>query len=187
MTEKLKHPNLAAALAAFQADLPHVGKGSINPHFKSKYADLADVVSAVLPKLAAQGLAWVTMPTMLDGSFVLAYRLVHEGGESIEGSYPLGQGNAQQRGSEITYARRYTLAAVTGIAPDEDDDGNAAARAPQAPARDWNGEVRALADAKDAAGLKALWRDAQAAKAPSDFLDSIRNLVAAIEAEAPAS
>lgn len=121
--------NLAAALAAFHTDLPKVGKGAVNPAFKSKYADLADIVAAVLPALARQGLAWLTTPTMTEDGFVLRYELRHEGGESITGSWPLpdpSKSTPQQLGSAVTYAKRYTLSAVTGIAPDEDDDGNAA-------------------------------------------------------------
>ncbi len=70
-----QHPNLGAALAAFHAELPEVHKGSTNPAFKSKYADLADVVKVVLPALAKQGLAWITRPAMTEEGFVLAYEL----------------------------------------------------------------------------------------------------------------
>lgn len=127
-TKTTPHASLTAALAAFQAELPDVGKNSTNPHFKSKYADLADVVKVVLPALAKQGLAWVAAPTLTDHGFVLAYELRHTSGESIKGEWPLpdATGNAQALGSAVTYAKRYTLSAVTGIAPDEDDDGNAA-------------------------------------------------------------
>lgn len=173
MTEKTtKHSSLAAALAAFQADLPHVTKGAVNPHFKSRYADLADVVSVVLPRLAAQGLAWITRPTTSEtGTLVLAYELRHESGEAVGGTYPLGSGTAQQLGSAITYARRYTLSAVTGIAPDEDDDGNQANGA--VPSRDWAGDLAALVEARDVPGLKVLWGEARAAGAPQTFLDSV--------------
>lgn len=120
---------IAKALTAFHADLPNVSKGSTNPAFKSKYADLADIVHVVLPALAKNGLAWITRPTYVDGAFVLAYELRHISGESISGEWPLPdptQANPQQLGSAVTYAKRYTLSAVTGIAPDTDDDGNAA-------------------------------------------------------------
>lgn len=129
-----EHKSLTAALSAFQADLPKVGKGSTNPAFKSKYADLADVVAVVLPALAQQGLAWVTAPDLTENGPVLRYQLRHTSGEVIEGLWPLPEGvKAQELGSWITYGRRYTLSAVTGIAPDDDDDGNAAQSAPRAP------------------------------------------------------
>lgn len=127
------HASLAAALSAFQYDLPTVSKGSRNEHFKSSYADLADVVGVVLPALARQGLAWVTIPTLTESGFVLQYSLKHIGGESIDGIWPLpdpASSTPQAVGSAVTYAKRYALSAVTGVAPDEDDDGNQASKNP---------------------------------------------------------
>src|SRR3546814_5316296 len=69
---------LARALAEFHKTMPDVSMGSTNPHFGSKYADLADIVKVVLPALAAQGLAWITTPTMVDDSFVLRYETSEE-------------------------------------------------------------------------------------------------------------
>lgn len=153
MAEK-KHESIAAALAAFQADLPGVGKDSVNPHFKSKYADLADMSKAILPALAKQGLAFVSMPTMdADVGFALQYALIHESGGKLEGLYPLpAGGNEQQKGSAITYARRYCLGAVTGVAADDDDDGNAASQMNQPqPPEGWRAGI-AQADSVDALG-----------------------------------
>lgn len=131
------HVSLAAALSAFQADLPNVRKGSRNEHFKSSYADLADVVGVVLPALARQGLAWITVPTITEAGFALQYSLRHVSGESIDGVWPLpdpSTSTSQVVGSAVTYAKRYALSAVTGVAPDEDDDGN---RASKNPPEDW--------------------------------------------------
>lgn len=161
---KVSHKTLAAALAAFQEDLPDVHKGSINPHFKSKYADLTDVSKVVLPALARQGLSWVAAPTLTEGMFVLAYALMHESGEKIEGMYPLPAATtaAQQLGSAITYARRYALSAVTGVAADEDDDGNAGSQAKAAvqPPRDWR---TMIADAAKQDDLTAIFQAATSA------------------------
>lgn len=122
-----KHENLTAALVAFQAELPDVSKGSTNPAFKSKYADLADVTKAVFPVLAKHGLAFTAGPAVTENGPVLRYALRHESGEAIEGEWPLPEGvKAQELGAWITYGRRYCLSAVTGITPDEDDDGNTA-------------------------------------------------------------
>lgn len=130
---------LAAALAAFQASLPAVHKGATGqvPGKRSyKYADLSDLSATVLPLLAAQGLSWMTMPTYDEaGRFVLRYELLHTSGESRTGTYPLPTGTAWEVGSALTYGRRYTLAAVTGVAADEDDDG---AVAEQSQARPQN-------------------------------------------------
>jgi hypothetical protein len=127
--------NLFAALAAVQAELPKIDKSNVGDipgkdgkrGYKYKYADLADVSQAILPLLAKHGLAFNSKPTMADGEFGLLYKLVHESGEMDEGFYPFGRGGSpQQVGSLITYARRYCLCAITGAAPDEDDDASAA-------------------------------------------------------------
>jgi len=90
--------------------------------YEYSYADLASVSRAVYPLLAANGLAFTAFPTMTERGLVLAYSLLHVDGEKMTGQYPIAGTTPQQRGSEITYARRYCLCAVTGIAPDEDDD-----------------------------------------------------------------
>lgn len=124
--------NLATALAAFQASLPRVGKDNLavvksdKGSYKYNYADLSDVTAVVLPALAKHGLSFSAKPTLIDGKFVLEYTLRHVSGEFDTGHYPLTAGTPQQQGSAITYARRYALSAVTGIVPDEDDDGAAA-------------------------------------------------------------
>ena len=162
-----KHKGITQALAAFQADLPKVGKGSVNPAFKSKYADLADVVAVVLPALAKQGLAWVTIPTLTENGFVLKYELRHTSGESITGEWPLPDASApaQALGSAVTYGKRYALSAVTGIAPDDDDDGNAA----QGAARTQ--KPRAPRQAEPPVG----WRELIAATATVEALTDIVN------------
>lgn len=118
--------SLAAALVQLQAALPRIVKDT--PGQYGKYANLASIHALVLPLLAPLGLYWVCMPTLnADGQFVLAYCLSHvDQGSPLTGEYPLGTGTAQQLGSAITYARRYTLCAVLGLVADEDDDGQAA-------------------------------------------------------------
>lgn len=169
-----RQSELAKALAAFHKNLPEVHKGSTNPAFKSKYADLADVVKVVLPALAAQGLAWITRPVLTDDGFVLAYELRHVSGESIAGEWPLPdptKAKPQELGSAVTYAKRYALSAVTGIAPDEDDDGNAASkdgaaraarREPRPPARERvEKAVGAIAGTTSREALTKVWDDVQ--------------------------
>ncbi|MCK2024605.1 ERF family protein [Microbacterium sp. kSW2-24] len=153
------HASLAAALSAFQYELPRIQKGSRNDHFKSNYADLADVVGVVLPALARQGLAWITVPTLTSAGFVLEYSLKHVGGESIDGSWPLPDPSAatpQAVGSAVTYAKRYALSAVTGVAPDEDDDGNQASKA------EPEGWKRLIDDSKSIEELTAVYQRADA-------------------------
>lgn len=165
-----EHKTLAAALAAFQAELPTVEKGNTakvatksGPGYTYEYADLSDISPKVLPLLGKHGLSWKTKPTMIDGNFVLHYALMHELGEIDEGIYPLPGPNtaAQQLGGAITYARRYALCAVTGVAPGGDDHDAQPQGAPNPPASQaptppdgWQKEVADL-PSKEAAN--ALW------------------------------
>lgn len=134
------HETLMRALLAVQAEAPKISKDSENKHFKSKFASLDAVMDAVGPILARHGLVWLTLPGREDGEPVLAYKMVHAAsGETLEGSMPLMLKTAdpQGQGSALTYARRYSIMAVLGLVPEEDDDGNraqsAALRSPFGP------------------------------------------------------
>lgn len=120
---------LAGALALAQAELENAKKTSNNPHFKSKYADLAEVLDTVRPVLAKHGLSFVQFPGYAHEPKVVAVEtiLMHKSGQFISGTVaaPVTKPDAQGVGSAITYCRRYSLAAVVGIAQ-EDDDGNEA-------------------------------------------------------------
>jgi len=129
---------LNKALAAFQAEIPQVAKRLTADMgtFQSDYAPLEDVTAKAMPLLGKHGLSLMTRPTLTaDGKFVLAYSLLHASGEREDGDYPLpDRGKPQELGSALTYARRYILCAVTGIAPaGEDDDGKEASKAKPAP------------------------------------------------------
>lgn len=119
---------LAIALAKAQAEIDTATKENVNPHFHSRYADLASVWGAWQKVGPKHGLAVVQVPQSLGGESVLVSQLMHESGEWIRSVYPLRpvkQNDPQAMGSALTYARRYCLAALVGVAP-EDDDGNAA-------------------------------------------------------------
>lgn len=119
---------LASALAKAQGQMRAAAKDSINPHFKSRYADLAGVWDACREPLAANGLAIMQAPGEIgDKNITLTTMLAHESGEWIQSEFtiPVSKPDAQGVGSAITYARRYALAAMVGIVQD-DDDGNAA-------------------------------------------------------------
>ena len=121
---------LAAAMAVAQGSVEGATKGKVNPAFKSKYADLASVWSACREALYDNGLSVQQFPgEMVDGRLTLTTQLTHKSGEWMRStlSIPLSKADAQGYGSAITYARRYALAAVVGVCP-EDDDGNAAAK-----------------------------------------------------------
>jgi hypothetical protein len=124
---------LAEALAALQARLPRVAKTADAQY--SKYADLTVVSDALLPVMSELGLSFTARPTLSgEARFVLLYSLLHVSGDELTGEYPLpSTGTPQQVGSAITYARRYTLCAVTGLAPGgDDDDGQGAEQEHQA-------------------------------------------------------
>ena len=121
-------PELFAALAKMQGEVENATKGSLNPHFKSKYADLAEVLNTVRPVLAANGLSVIQSPSFDGAVCHVTTTLAHASGGYITGTMscvPAKQ-DGQGVGSSTTYLRRYSLAAVCGIAQ-EDDDGNSSA------------------------------------------------------------
>jgi hypothetical protein len=130
---------LAKALTQVQGSVEGAVKGKVNPAFKSKYADLTSVWEACREPLVMNGLSVVQFPgEMIDNRMTLTTQLSHESGEWMRCtlSIPLTKADAQGYGSAVTYARRYALAAVVGVCP-EDDDGNAASRGtPRNDARD---------------------------------------------------
>lgn len=120
---------LAAALAKAQGCIGIAAKTSANPFFKSKYADLASVWEAIRAPLSSNGLAIIQFPRSTRDGVEVETVLTHESGEYVAEtlSLPVAKHDAQGVGSAITYARRYGLQSIAGVAPD-DDDGNAAAR-----------------------------------------------------------
>lgn len=153
---------LAAALAVAQGQVEDAVKDSANPHFKSKYADLASVWRACREALTANGLSVVQSPAYVRGHAVVTTRLLHASGQWLEGTLaiPVGKTDAHGVGSATTYGRRYALAAMVGVAPD-DDDGNLAVAArqtsrdramsrPAAPVAAANGKGAAMAAARAA-------------------------------------
>jgi hypothetical protein len=122
--------NLTAALAAVQAELPPIAKTETARagSYSYTYANLAAISRTVLPLLAKHGLAWLTMPMLnAAGRLVLHYELRHVSDDAVSGEFPLSGNTPQEIGSAITYARRYCLCSVTGVAPESDDDDAAAA------------------------------------------------------------
>ncbi len=160
---------LAKAIALSQLHVENAIKSSTNPHFKSKYADLAEILNTVRPVFSANGIAIVQTPTFESGVASVETMLCHESGEFISSvcSSPVSKQDAQGIGSAITYLRRYSLAAMCGIAQ-EDDDGQHAVQEPQtqrqAPSRKLSNAEREMgvADMKgapDEAALKQVWAD----------------------------
>lgn len=120
-------PELFAAMAKAQNTVENATKGSVNPHFKNRYADLAEVLNTVRPVFSSFGLSIVQNPSF-DGSLVsVTTALCHEGGGYITATASCvpAKADAQGVGSATTYLRRYSLASITGVAQ-EDDDGQSA-------------------------------------------------------------
>lgn len=138
---------IAKALIKFQNEVENPKNTAKNPMFNSKYAPLETVINTVKPILAKHGLSFIQSTGSEGESIIVTTMLIHESGEYLESS-PLilpahqarkGGGkefNAQGAGSAITYARRYSLSAMLGIASESDDDGNGASQ------KDGNGQAR---------------------------------------------
>lgn len=118
---------LAEALAKAQAEMKDAALSKINPHFKNRYADLPAVRAAVTGPLSKNGLTAIQTMALVDGKSVLETTLAHKSGQWIKSVTPIlvDKPGMQALGSGITYARRYALAAICGVASDEDDDGEA--------------------------------------------------------------
>lgn len=128
MNTEHANPALFAALSAAQGEIENANKNAANPHFKSKYADLAEVLNTVRPVFAKHGLSLTQCPAF-DGARASVTTLVaHKDGGYIvaTASCVPAKSDAQGVGSATTYLRRYSAAAMAGIAQ-EDDDGQSAA------------------------------------------------------------
>lgn len=121
---------IATALVKAQKAFGPALKSSTNPHFKSRYADLAACVEAVMDGLNDNGIALIQQCAESDTGVIVETVFIHESGEVLNCGklhVPAVKHDPQGYGSALTYARRYSLMAACGIAP-EDDDGNAAAK-----------------------------------------------------------
>jgi hypothetical protein len=145
---------IASALVKAQREFGPALKDKANPAFRSKYADLGACLDAVMDALNAAGIFLMQRQHPHEGGVSVETVFVHESGEQMSAgtlTVPAAKQDPQGYGSALTYARRYSLMAACGIAP-EDDDGNAAVRA------------KADAEAKRAAAQRAAWLDDQATK-----------------------
>lgn len=119
--------NIATALVKAQKSFSPALKQSINPHFKSRYVDLAGCVEAVIDALNDNGVFLLQKTFECSDGVIVETIFVHESGEMLECGllhFPATKHDPQGYASALTYARRYSLMAACGIAP-EDDDGNA--------------------------------------------------------------
>lgn len=116
---------LATALSKAQSKMKTADKASLNPHFKSKYANLEEVWEACREALTAQGLSVVQGIVSFGSSWVLQTTLMHSSGEYMTSDTPLllpSSANMQNLGAAVTYAKRIALMAIAGISVGEPDD-----------------------------------------------------------------
>lgn len=129
--------NLAKALVKAQLEMITPKKGSVNPFFKNKYADLNDVLQAVVPALNNNGIVLLQPLVNIDGKNFVKTVLMHESGEMFESLAEIFCKNindAQAYGSGVTYARRYSLSSICGIGSEDDDAQKAVQSKPMATA-----------------------------------------------------
>lgn len=161
---------LAEALSKAQGQITGALKDSSNPFFKSKYADLASCWDACRKQLADNGLSVVQTTEFDEGQVFVVTALLHRSGQWIRGELPVKakDDGAQAQGSGITYARRYALAAIVGLAQIDDDAeaaqgrksteirGDGPSMIPQAVATDLATRMRGALEADVTEDVKAL-------------------------------
>ena len=179
-------PELFTALAKAQGEIENASKNAANPHFRSKYADLAEVLNTIRPVFAANGLSISQFPHF-DGSLAsVTTMLGHAGGGYITftTSCVPAKSDAQGIGSATTYCRRYGAAAVAGIAQ-EDDDGNAASHDAKPAAISEDAKARAggyraaIEAATDETELARVAKELASSGLPPALLNSLRSLYSA--------
>lgn len=176
---------LAKAFVAAQKATEAVKKAATNPHFKSKYADLAEVVEATVPALNDNGIGVMQSPGF-DGKLVsVTTVLLHESGATATATLHMNptKSDPQGVGSAITYARRYALLAMTGAAP-EDDDGQAASQPRQQTKREEpnkttiqeqvDASIRAVKNAKTTGEVDDLYKRSTDFRASLDKVERTR-------------
>ena len=144
---------IAQAFVKAKREFAPALKTSVNPHFRSKYADLAACLEAVNDALLNNGIAVYQETSIYDAGVVVETVFLHESGESFKGGMlhvPASKQDPQGYGSALSYARRYSIMTACGIAS-EDDDGNAASR----PKLDVEVALKGIKEAKDIETLKS--------------------------------
>jgi ERF superfamily protein len=155
---------LAAALAAAQSEIRDPArdkKGQVRGRSDYRYAGLDDLLKAVRPALSKHGIAIVQLVELVDGKPCLLSQLRHAEGEVIASVWPLAWPNdPQQRGSELSYARRYTLEALVGVAATEDDDGSSASESVREGAQDSRNNRAPTTSSTPRTEIRPAWDEA---------------------------
>ena len=115
----MKELNIYQRLVEFQKEVGKVTKGSVNPHFRSKFADINAVLETIMPVLNKHGIAVTQLPTMDNGMQILHTKLfnIDKPEEFIEAKTPMimTKNDAQAYGSSLTYCRRYSLVSMLNL------------------------------------------------------------------------
>jgi hypothetical protein len=151
---------MISALLKANAEFEKVTKSRENPYFKSKYADLAQLIDATKPALTKHGLIVMQSPgTYREGIVTVHTELWHSSGavrrESME--IPVTKHDAQGVGSAITYGRRYAYQSILNISVENDDDGNAAAQSDEpivATPKSKSGAVKPMVEVIEPKGVE---------------------------------
>lgn len=185
--------NLAVALVKAQKDFAPALKTNSNPFYKSRYADLSVCIEAVIDSLHNNGIALIQRNHDCENGVKVETILLHESGEEFSGGIlhvPALKSDPQAFGSALTYARRYSLMATCGIAP-EDDDGNLATRPQSPPANvkpfDLVGAINSMQKCKTLVELQEIFgtaykqgNDTQKADLKATY-DTIKSLIEGVK------
>jgi hypothetical protein len=163
---------LIPALIAARAAMPPITKDKFNPHFNSRYADLASIRESAAAPLRDNGLCILQTTRWIEGELFLNTSLVHTSGEFVTFDYPVfaDYGNPQKLGAALTYARRLSMQTLLDIAPEDDDGETAMGRGPgrQEPRRDQRPQGqrrdrdRPREDAPDRRSINEAFKSAEA-------------------------
>ena len=171
--------NIATALVKAQKAFQPALKTSTNPHFRSRYADLSACVEAVIDALNANGIYLLQKNYDCTDGVMVETVFVHESGEMLECGivhFPAVKHDPQGYASALTYARRYSLMAACGIAP-EDDDGNAASKKPKETKANHNAmqdHITAISESTTLEELQARFKEAyKAAGTDKEWLEAV--------------
>lgn len=120
---------IAKAMSLAQREMRPAAKDSTNPHFRSRYSDLASVMDAIREPIGNNGLSIWQDATLDELGVNVTTRIVHISGQWVEFgplTIPIGKRDAHSVGSACSYGKRYALCAALGVVSDDDDDGNKA-------------------------------------------------------------
>lgn len=173
---------LAAALVAFQSEMPTVAKDKTANMgaYSYKYADLASLKHQVTPLLVKHGLAFNVTSRRTESGYEAVGHLVHTSGQMVEAALPIF-GRLQEMGGALTYAHRYLFGMLTGVVTEDDDDGKRAAAAEPTANKDWGPVADTAEMMSTVEDVKALWTAEGVHKAPKQIQDRIKAHVAALK------